>query len=222
MPLMCVDGQLVQGPAKFDASFVQIRHEQRSFDVARWRQELSVLHDLGVKLIILQFSGDEHGSYDGPTRTPVAALLAAAHLLDMHVLVGLHDDPTWPSDAAARRLAPPLDDAIAATTLGATCANSPACAGWYIPQEIDDASWSSDARVGQLRDHISRTARALRTLTPGTEATTFQGDLEWDSLTVMDFVAAIEDEFDIIITMNMQAEIENVGQLIDAVEKLKA
>ncbi len=55
-----------------------------------------------------------------------------------------------------------------------------------------------------------------------TEATTFQGDLEWDSLTVMDFVAAIEDDFDIMITMNMQAEIETVGQLIDAVEKLRA
>lgn len=54
-----------------------------------------------------------------------------------------------------------------------------------------------------------------------TEATTFQGDLEWDSLTVMDFVAAIEDEFDIIITMNMQAEIETVGLLADAVAKLK-
>jgi acyl carrier protein len=54
-----------------------------------------------------------------------------------------------------------------------------------------------------------------------TDATTFAGDLEWDSLTVMDFVAAIEDEFDIIITMNMQAEIETVGQLIDAVEKLQ-
>ncbi len=53
------------------------------------------------------------------------------------------------------------------------------------------------------------------------DATTFQGDLEWDSLTVMDFVAAIEDEFDIIITMNMQAEIENVGQLVDAVATLK-
>lgn len=53
------------------------------------------------------------------------------------------------------------------------------------------------------------------------DATTFQGDLEWDSLTVMDFVAAIEDEFDIIITMNMQAEIESVGQLVDAVAKLK-
>jgi acyl carrier protein len=54
-----------------------------------------------------------------------------------------------------------------------------------------------------------------------TEATSFAGDLEWDSLTVMDFVAAIEDEFDILITMNMQAEIETVGQLVDAVEDLR-
>lgn len=53
------------------------------------------------------------------------------------------------------------------------------------------------------------------------EGTTFAGDLEWDSLTVMDFVAAVEDEFDIIITMNMQAEIETVGQLVDAVIKLR-
>ena len=54
------------------------------------------------------------------------------------------------------------------------------------------------------------------------DATTFAGDLEWDSLTVMDFVAAIEDEFDIIISMNQQAEIETYGQLIDAVAKLSA
>ena len=50
--------------------------------------------------------------------------------------------------------------------------------------------------------------------------TTFAGDLEWDSLVVMDFVASVEDEFDILITMNMQAEIETVGQLVDAVSKL--
>ncbi len=54
-----------------------------------------------------------------------------------------------------------------------------------------------------------------------TEASRFAQDLEWDSLTVLDFVANIEDEFDIIITMNQQAEIETVGQLIDAVGKLK-
>lgn len=53
------------------------------------------------------------------------------------------------------------------------------------------------------------------------DATTFASDLEFDSLTVMDFVAAIEDEYDIIISMNQQAEIENFGQLVDAVTKLQ-
>jgi acyl carrier protein len=54
-----------------------------------------------------------------------------------------------------------------------------------------------------------------------TEATRFAQDLEWDSLTVLDFVANIEDEFDIVITMNQQAEIENVGQLVDAVGQMR-
>ena len=54
------------------------------------------------------------------------------------------------------------------------------------------------------------------------EGTRFAHDLEWDSLTVLDFVANIEDEFDVIISMNMQAEIETVGQLVDALVKLTA
>ena len=72
------------------------------------------------------------------------------------------------------------------------------------------------AKVEELIAPFNKKAAAL------SETTRFAQDLEWDSLTVMDFVAAIEDEFDIIITMNMQAEIETVGQLIDAVEKLRA
>jgi acyl carrier protein len=54
-----------------------------------------------------------------------------------------------------------------------------------------------------------------------TDDTRFAQDLEWDSLTVLDFVANIEDEFDILITMNQQAEIENVGQLVAAVDQLR-
>ena len=53
-----------------------------------------------------------------------------------------------------------------------------------------------------------------------TEETRFAQDLEWDSLTVLDFVAEVEDEFDILITMNQQAEIEKVGQLVDAVTEM--
>jgi acyl carrier protein len=71
------------------------------------------------------------------------------------------------------------------------------------------------AKVAELIEPFNKKDVAL------SEKTTFAGDLEWDSLTVMDFVAAIEDEFDILITMNMQAEIETVGQLVDAVEQLR-
>ena len=71
------------------------------------------------------------------------------------------------------------------------------------------------AKVAELITPFNKKQVAL------TESTTFAGDLEWDSLTVLDFVANVEDEFDILITMNQQAEIETVGQLVDAVGKLK-
>jgi acyl carrier protein len=71
------------------------------------------------------------------------------------------------------------------------------------------------AKVAALIESFNKKGTVL------TETTTFAGDLEWDSLIVMDFVASVEDEFDIMITMNQQAEIENVGQLVDAVEELR-
>lgn len=71
------------------------------------------------------------------------------------------------------------------------------------------------ARIAELIEPFNEKDMKLE------EGTTFQGDLEWDSLKVMDFVASVEDEFDITITMNQQAEIENVGQLVDAVGKLQ-
>ena len=51
--------------------------------------------------------------------------------------------------------------------------------------------------------------------------TRFAQDLEWDSLTVMDFVASVEDEYDILISMNRAAEIETVDQLVEAVIQLQ-
>ena len=71
------------------------------------------------------------------------------------------------------------------------------------------------AKVAELIEPFNKKGVEL------TDATTFAGDLEWDSLVVMDFVASVEDEFDILITMNMQAEIETVGQLVDAIGKLR-
>ncbi|MEP7130830.1 MAG: acyl carrier protein [Sphingomicrobium sp.] len=75
---------------------------------------------------------------------------------------------------------------------------------------------STYAKVVELIVPFNKNGAAI------TEATRFAQDLEWDSLTVLDFVANIEDEFDVIISMNMQAEIETVGQLIDALQRLTA
>lgn len=53
------------------------------------------------------------------------------------------------------------------------------------------------------------------------ETTSFADDLELDSLTVMDLVANIEDEWDINMPLNMLPDLETVGQVADAVIKLK-
>ncbi|MBL4788243.1 MAG: acyl carrier protein [Kordiimonadaceae bacterium] len=53
-----------------------------------------------------------------------------------------------------------------------------------------------------------------------TGATTFAVDLEFDSLTVMDMVADIEDEFDIILPLNLLPDLETIQHLVDAVEKI--
>ena len=55
-----------------------------------------------------------------------------------------------------------------------------------------------------------------------TEATTFAGELEFDSLTVMDLVAAIEDDFDIVLPLNLLPELETIRQVADAVVRIKA
>ena len=50
--------------------------------------------------------------------------------------------------------------------------------------------------------------------------TTFADDLDLDSLTVMDLVAAIEDEFDIILPLNLLPDLETIQQVADTVEKI--
>jgi acyl carrier protein len=88
------------------------------------------------------------------------------------------------------------------------------------PPEITGVEMTMDraetsARIAALIEPFNKKGVEI------TDATRFTDDLEFDSLTVMDFVAEIEDGFDIIISMNQQAEIENYGQLVDAVVKLK-
>ncbi|WP_374389717.1 acyl carrier protein [Sandaracinobacter sp.] len=71
------------------------------------------------------------------------------------------------------------------------------------------------ARLIELIEPFNKKGVALA------EATSFADDLELDSLTVMDLVANIEDEWDINMPLNILPDLETVGQLADAVVKLK-
>lgn len=51
--------------------------------------------------------------------------------------------------------------------------------------------------------------------------TTFAADLDLDSLTIMDLVAAIEDEWDIVLPLNMLPDLETLQQVADLVDKIR-
>lgn len=55
---------------------------------------------------------------------------------------------------------------------------------------------------------------------PLSKDTVFSVDLELDSLTVMDLLSEIEDEFDITVPLNMLPDLETIGQFTEAVQKL--
>lgn len=55
---------------------------------------------------------------------------------------------------------------------------------------------------------------------PLTPATTFANDLALDSLTVMDLVATVEDEYDILLPLNMLPDLETIAQLATAIEQI--
>jgi acyl carrier protein len=72
------------------------------------------------------------------------------------------------------------------------------------------------ARILELIEPFNRKGVAVG------EGTSFANDLELDSLTVMDLVANIEDEWDIVLPLNRLPELETVGQVADEVARLKA
>lgn len=75
---------------------------------------------------------------------------------------------------------------------------------------------------GDVYDRICRLIEPFnKKQVPLTPQTGFANDLDFDSLTVMDLVAAIEDEFDIVLPLNMLPDLETMTQLVAAVEKIR-
>jgi acyl carrier protein len=61
--------------------------------------------------------------------------------------------------------------------------------------------------------------KAAIELKPGTR---FTEDLNFDSLVVMEFVAEVEDAFDISVPLNILPDVATIGELAAAIEKIVA
>jgi hypothetical protein len=152
-------------------SFLQLTDRQLGFGARDFMEPFALLRATGADTLILQYTGDGTGAYEDRRHArlggPVRAVLSAAAATGLRVYLGLHADPRWPSDESLRRLPPPLDDSVRAQALGELCRTSEACAGWYLPGEIDDQTWADPERTRALAVHLWRSAAALRALAPG-------------------------------------------------------
>lgn len=54
------------------------------------------------------------------------------------------------------------------------------------------------------------------------DETNIARDLGLDSLAVMNFIMALEDEYDISIPLDRVAQVETVGDLVTAIEELRS
>jgi hypothetical protein len=161
MPHACTNG--------FDASFVQLSNDDLAHDLLAWKRELQVLRATGVRTIVLQYTGDEHGSYDArqPGLTPVRSLLAAARDLGLEVYLGLYADPSWPDRFDLKtRTAAPLDDPAGRAWLTELSGSFASFAGFYIPHEIDEQTWATAKGAPLMAAFLGRTARVLRHIAP--------------------------------------------------------
>ena len=84
-----------------------------------------------------------------------------------------------------------------------------------IDKTAETGAGETVARICALVEPFNKKGIAL-----GPE-TTFAVDLDLDSITVMDLVAAIEDEFDIVVPLNLLPELETIGQVAETVDKIR-
>ncbi|MSP83483.1 MAG: acyl carrier protein [Alphaproteobacteria bacterium] len=72
--------------------------------------------------------------------------------------------------------------------------------------------------VGAICETLSAATKSQFAIT---ETTLLKRDLNLDSLAEMDLLMALEDRFDVSISINHLPEIETVRDLADAIDKIK-
>ncbi|PTN37505.1 DUF4434 domain-containing protein [Desulfonatronum sp. SC1] len=178
-------------PPAFSSTFIQIWDRHDDWTEQNWDTLCADLKAMGIREIILQWSLITEPAFfwrltpdrrmdvpnDRVDPAPVVDLIVeAARRHGLSVRFGLSEDPAWWEkikneaglvEVFLNRL---LQDQISlARTLVERYGEEPIFAGFYIPQEIDDATWIDAERLNRLSNHLTRLVDGLRELSPEVE-----------------------------------------------------
>ncbi len=164
-------------PARLTGTFLQLDARHREWSEAQWSELFDRFRKLELSQVIVQWTVlDETAFYaaNGSGAPAVERILSAAYRAEMSVWLGLcHDSRYWSwvggdPKAVGRRLKQLRSRSLAAARdLTALAKASPAFAGWYLSEEIDDVNWRSPEARQTLLDHLKIETVGLKELTPG-------------------------------------------------------
>jgi hypothetical protein len=170
-------------PATFWSTYCDDVDEPPGSATATWRRWPAALRSWGVRHVVLQHVS--LGGVDvlvpgqprcgvGPVDT-LREVLDALHAQGIRVTLGLDGvvsahwtriDPAVPRNGVIGYLATRAARHQALASALQPLTAHPACAGWYIPDEIDDLSWAHPERAALLGDWLRQVTGSLRALAP--------------------------------------------------------
>ncbi|GIV16051.1 MAG: hypothetical protein KatS3mg022_1486 [Armatimonadota bacterium] len=150
-----------------EGTFLQFQIGMREVSPAQWAQELDAMRAVKIHTIILQWTQtDGKNLFEPPD--PFPAILELAHQRRMKFVFGLrHDGRWWHEWGNAEYLKEEARESGAlAREVYRRYGKHPAFAGFYIPYELWDASWT-ETQVENLRELLRAIGGACRQIAPG-------------------------------------------------------
>jgi hypothetical protein len=165
--------------AKLHGSFIQFSNAQVSWTDDSWRQLLGYFARLGVSQVVVQWAVNDNTAYYPSAihrpvfQPPLEKVLTLADELGMTVSVGLAHDPAyWTKVARNPEVTEVYLRTLRARSEGVAKELVPLVGkhrsfrGWYITEEIEDATWKKPDARSVVIAHVRELATNLRALKP--------------------------------------------------------
>ncbi len=155
----------------FDITFLQPTVTHQQWSLKQWKQEFLVLHQLGIKTLVIQWSQYDHVSFFSTTSGEESLLnrIAEASLdTGLEFYIGLSANSAWskPQDLNETLTDDMLEEnKRVAKIIYTHFEKHPNFRGWYIPQELTDVFYTDEQRE-LILGFFSELTAYLHQLTP--------------------------------------------------------